>query len=208
MGRLSALPGLEHSSRGYLFPEGGAIRASNAPVTGSWKEINANHSDEPIVQDVFKLWIEHGVPSDAASYQYVVRPGVDRVAFDAYAADVPIRVLLNTAEIQAVTHGGLGVTGAVFYEPGVLSLASGAAIEVDQPVALLLEEGAGGAQLTLSSPEQNTGPVRVRFSFQAGNGSPERHEMSVSLPGGNRAGASISIRIEPTKENEKITMMP
>ena len=89
-----------------------------------------------------------------------------------------------------------GVTGAVFYEPGSLLLPSGRLIEFDQPVAMLVEEAAGRTVVTLSSPEQKTGIVRVELSVPNGNAASRKVEQNISLPPGNRAGSSVNVEME------------
>jgi chondroitin AC lyase len=185
-----------HDGVGYVFPEGSSVRLSSLCQIGSWKDINTNYPGDPVARDVFKLWIEHGVPGVATAYQYIVRPGVDLPAFEAYAAALPVRVLSNAPRLQAVAQVATGVTGAVFYEPGSLHLPSGKWVEVDQPVALLLEEGAGGTVLTLSSPEQKTGTVRVALSVPDGSGTPRKRTWNLPLPAGNHAGSSVNVEME------------
>src|SRR3546814_16920513 len=88
--------------------------------TGSWYLIS-HQSDsprDPVSKDVFKLWIDHGLRPDGASYEYVVVPGVSaQEASELNLAD-ELSILANEAGLQAVEDAASGVAQLVFYGPG------------------------------------------------------------------------------------------
>ncbi len=51
-------------------------------------------------------------------YAWIVVPGTDAASAAAYSKKAPVKILSNTAELQAVQHTGLHRTGIVFYKAG------------------------------------------------------------------------------------------
>ncbi|MFN5020958.1 MAG: polysaccharide lyase family 8 super-sandwich domain-containing protein, partial [bacterium] len=68
-----------HDRIGYIFPEPTKINVSNQNETGTWASITdqKNISKEPVNEQVFKLWFDHGGRPTKAGYQYIVVPDVD-----------------------------------------------------------------------------------------------------------------------------------
>ena len=106
-----------------------------------------------------------------------------------------------TEKLQAVHHDALGLTGAVFYTPGRLSLRPGMELEVSEPCAVLLVERDGTLRLTVASPERREGELVVVVSLPlAGEGAepdgPGRTRVTLELPAGPLAGSSVSRTLE------------
>lgn len=148
----SAAKWVLHDGIGYALLQPGALTVKAGPRTGHWGLINSTGSTTAITQDVFAAWIDHGAAPASASYEYAVVPGVDAAAMAAWAAAPPVRVLANTADLQAVRDDPRGVTGLVFRKPGAVTLHSGVDLAVDQPCIAVVEEGAGETRITLANP--------------------------------------------------------
>lgn len=156
-----------HDGIGYVFPEKPDVIVSAGPRTGSWFQINALESNAPVTKDVFALWINHGTRPADASYQYIVVPGVDSQPLSEYVGKIPVHILANTAQVQAVRHERHGITGIVFYSPGHVVLRKDLTLSADQPCMVLIEETENAAKIAVSTP---LGPLNVHISL--------------SLPGG------------------------
>jgi chondroitin AC lyase len=173
-----------HDGIGYVFPNKSNVVVKSGPETGSWSSINIVQSKEPVTKNVFSLWLSHGVRPSNASYEYIVVPDTDAARLSTYAHSVPVRVLANTATVQAVAHEQLGISEMIFYSAGRVSLRRGLDVSVDQPCMLILQESNGAAKLTISSPQ---GPMRLHVSFIKPTG-PQTE--TFTLPGDELSGAS------------------
>jgi len=159
---------------------------------GSWKSINSTCSEDMLSSEVFSLWIDHGVsPSDAA-YEYIVLPGVDKRSLSAYAQKIPVRTILNTADIQAVRNDRIGVTGIVFYKEGVVEIREGVDFRVDSPCMVLIDESGTPFRVSISSPDRDAAVVQAdllidRLRVQS---------LSFWLPSGAEAGKSATLEFQ------------
>ncbi|SEG95730.1 chondroitin AC lyase [Nonomuraea solani] len=132
---------------GYVMPDGGALRVSSKARTGSW----IGH--EPVSRNVFTLYVDHGVKPGNAGYAYIVLPGASEARTRAYARQPAVRVLRNDADVQAVTHAGLGRTMAVFTKPGTLDLGNGRTLSADRPSLVMLDGPGSNPKVTASVPD-------------------------------------------------------
>lgn len=143
---------VHHDGVGYLFPDSWKGTVANQTQTGNWKSIRKNSSDELVSQDVFTLSMTHGVNPDSATYQYVIAPGKTADQVDSYSKDLPVKVLKNTPEVQAVHHKGLNVTGIVFYQAGSIKLNRDLTVTVDKPSVILLDDSVSQPTISVSTP--------------------------------------------------------
>ena len=147
-------PWVAHGNTAYLFPGASAAPiAEYGPQIGSWRDVNSDSGDKtPVTENVFSLFLNHGIRPTAAGYAYIVVPRIAPKNLPVYAAALPVEVLANTPNCQAVRHVGLRLTEAVFYAPGNLTV-SGRTISVSHACLLLLHESpSGGATITLADP--------------------------------------------------------
>ena len=149
-------PWVKHGETTYFFPGPPAsVRVEAGPKTGQWSDINSDSGDKtPVTDNVFSLFIDHGLRPKDSTYAYVVVPQSASGNPAAYAARLPVAVLANTPACQAVRHAGLGLTQAVFYAPGTLQITDALSVTVSRPCVLLLRQTAGGAvTLTVANPD-------------------------------------------------------
>ncbi|NLS91514.1 MAG: polysaccharide lyase 8 family protein [Planctomycetaceae bacterium] len=181
---------LWHDSAGYVFLEPAGVHLQNDARSGSWHASNRRYPERPETLDLFTAWIDHGAEPRAASYGYVVVPGIDRDQVAGYAAKSPVRTLANAPELQAVAHDGLGLVGAAFYGPGKIELRPGRTLQVDKPCLLLAHRQDGQIAVTVANPENK--PAQVRVTVVAGDGQPASKELVIELPEGYDAGSSVT----------------
>lgn len=198
---------VHHDQIGYVFPNSAPIDlAKRFGVIGSWSAINSQYSpDDNKIGDVFSLALDHGLKPRSASYAYLIVPDISAEQLRDYADDLPVRILVNLREQQAVRNDGLGITGIVYYTPGSVVLRSGLALTVDQPCIVLLDESpsARDPRLTVANPQQDAIAVTIGFEYDHGN----RRKLTLHLPAGAKAGNSVTTvllpRLYPPKHRER-----
>jgi chondroitin AC lyase len=173
-----------HDGVGYVLPGKSAINVSIGARSGSWSDISSLQAKTPVTKAIFALWLSHGVHPANATYQYIVVPGTEATRLANYAEHIPVRILANTTDMQAVQHQRLGIWEVVFYSPGHLSLGSGLTVGVDQPSMLLLKEHGTAMELAASAPR---GPMELHVSLAHGGKS---QTIAFDVRGGPSLGAS------------------
>ncbi len=178
---------LWHDSVAYVLLEPAKLRLQNDARSGSWHASNRRYPETEETRELFTTWIDHGTAPQAATYGYIVVPGIDRDEVTDYAGKVPIRVLVNNERLQAVAHDQLGLIAMAFYSPGETEVRPGLLIRVDKACLVLAQEAEGELQLTLANPENKAAEVQVKVF--AG---PADHEVVIQLPEGHRAGSGVT----------------
>lgn len=146
---------VHHDGVGYLFPTGGDVGLRLEQRIGDWYDINNLHSGME-TNDVFTLYLNHGVAPSSESYYYVIMPDATRAEVQAFAAAGEVSVAANSTAVQAVYHRGLSRGQAIFHEPGSVTLRSGCTVTVDAPCALMINESDPQNVLISASNPKNT----------------------------------------------------
>ncbi|WP_429309895.1 polysaccharide lyase 8 family protein [Paenibacillus mucilaginosus] len=157
------------SDIGYYFPGNNAVlNASRQARTGRWGDLNVNTKptpDTPLTRNYAALWFDHGVSPQQASYQYVTLPNKTAAQTSAYAARPDIRVLANTATVQAVRERKHGMTGAFFWSAGQ---AAAAGISSSTVAAVLVKETPEGLNVSVADPTRaGTAPIELKLDESA-----------------------------------------
>lgn len=139
-----------HDGVGYVFPEASPVTISKAPQSGNWKSINVAGSNEPVTRDVFSCWFAHGTAPTDAHYQYIVVPAATKETFLASKEPGKIKVVSNTADIQAVSYDDY--YAIVFYEPGTVVMPDGLSISSRMKATVLIRHTSGGYRITAADP--------------------------------------------------------
>jgi chondroitin AC lyase len=200
-----------HDRTGYIFPEATQVTLSMQAQTGSWFKINrqANSPREEVSMDVFKLWIDHGTGANNAGYSYIVMPATTKDRVRNVAARPPVKILSNTATLQAVWHSELNILQAVFYQNGEITFAGDVRLTVDSPAIIMASSEAGKIRrLTVSDPTRKLGKIHLRlnqtltFVPTTGDVQVNRNEQenltefAITLPQGGYAGKSVIVDLE------------
>ena len=163
--KLEGVEWVHHDGVGYAFPEHTTICLSNQAQEGRWSDITDEKavSDHAVSEDVFTLWLDHGHRSENASYQYVVAPDV---AVDTLANRVrPIEILVNTRDVQAVKHEGLGICQIAFYNAGEVQVTEGTCVRMDsQGMVMVKMEEDRVVQVSVSDPSRRCSRATVTVS--------------------------------------------
>lgn len=169
-----------HDRVGYLFLEPGKVTLGIQPQSGNWKEnVYKAGSPTPETKDVFSIWIDHGAKPQDAHYGYAIFPGISLDEWKTKASQPGVMILSNTQGLQAVRCDSLGITMAVFFQPGTLG--GNRSISVDQPCLILFREKE--KKITVADPTQKLKEVSVTIDGRATN---------IALPTGAQAGASTT----------------
>ena len=101
---------------GYYFLEGNTVNFSNGLKTADLNEFRKQNTGL-VTHNLFTMTYEHGkaTADNADSYAYVILPNADAEATAAYAAAPTVKVLANTADVQAVEQTAKGITGYMFF---------------------------------------------------------------------------------------------
>ncbi len=110
---------------GYLFPTKTDVVMHNTTQTGSYKSISSSTSDAPVSEKVFSLWVNHGVKPTGGSYAYAVVPDTDKEKLTKLATKLAGEILSNTTDLQAVRDDASGLSQAIFYNAGKVTLRPG-----------------------------------------------------------------------------------
>jgi chondroitin AC lyase len=173
-----------HGGLGYLLLDGAGATVRAAEQTGSWREINSNLPADPVAEDVFSLWIDHGPAPAGAAYAYAVAFGLDAAGAATWAADPGFRVLANDEAVQAVASQGGDVVQVAYYRAGGLEVGEGLDLSVDTPCLVMLRRTAGGWSAWVAEPTQRA----TRLALSIGAATAE-----VALPTGGRAGETARV---------------
>jgi len=181
-----------HDGIGYVFPKALSVQIKNNEALGSWYRGN-KHSDVPreeVRQEVFKLWIDHGIRPSDASYEYLVVPLNSTAELEQYVLHPQVLTLSNTPELQAVMHKKLQLVQAVFYTSGKLQVNDALSITCESPAIVLAWFTAGTlSRVTVEDPNRELQCIHLRIS---GPGVEEK-KLSIDLPQGPYAGQSTTV---------------
>jgi chondroitin AC lyase len=179
-----------HDGIGYVFPNETKITLSTVNQKGNWYHINNSHSKTELSGDVFKLWINHGIKPDAATYAYVVYPGIKNSVPLANFSKSGIRIISNTSQIQAVVNEKLNMLQVVFYEPGSLVM-DGYSVKVDKACVLMIKDPKGKPVVSVADPSQKETHILISIAnLSAGT----RMEYPVNFPQKEFAGSTITAK--------------
>jgi len=200
---FSKLSWIHNDNVGYYFPSRGEITVKNQNQSGSWHDINLSQSTTVETRKVFSAWIGHGNAPNDAKYEYIVVPSKSQDQFETWVKDVPVRTIVNTAEIQAVYDNKADIYGVVFYKPGNASLGSGLSVKAEQPCLLLIQfsNKKKGLIISVSDPAQSLKDVNLTISIKLkGTGSvinsDKTSTLKLILPSGDEAGKSVTFRYD------------
>ena len=138
---------------------------------------------------LFSANINHGVNPNDKTYAYLIKPGVQSGP-EAANYQIPVKILSNTAQLQAVQHNVLNLVEVIFYQPGTLKLENGDVISVDSPCAVLWN--LNKKQIHVANPRcESENPTSIHLKIIQNN---QEVTYSVTLPVGDFAGKSVLLK--------------
>jgi len=180
-----------HDSTGYFFPNGGNVKVTQQTQNGNWYRINQFQSKDEVKHDVFKIWLDHGIQPQHASYAYIVIPSVSEPEMKKYNAS-GIVILKNTEDLQAVKHIELDMLQLVFYKAGALTT-NDFLIEVDRPCIVYVKDlNTTNPILHIADPAQENSSIRVQLKMPKLK---TQKTLICTLPAGALAGSTATFSI-------------
>jgi chondroitin AC lyase len=195
-----------HDGIGYIFLDNGNdVFVSVKKQTGKWEDVGL--AAGYVENDVFSIWIDHGVRPLNAEYAYIVAPGITKIDMSKYYESLPIEVLCNNSDIQAVRHKQNKITQASFYKAGLLKIDSDLSIEVDQPCAIMIRQNEdNNITVTASNPKHEALLLHVDINAKLYGENVEcikdksLSRITFDLPGDLYAGSSQVKRLKMQPE--------
>jgi chondroitin AC lyase len=184
-----------HDQVGYFSLCSSTIHIRNDAQRGRWSEINQRYSRDEIQRDVFTAWIEHGRSPVDASYAYMVAPGIDVTSMDDCAKNLPIQILRNGRNLQAVWHTSLRMGGFAFYKAGRCVVGPELTLAVNSSCLMLVCTLPDGLSVTVSDPTAKLAAVQVEIGDGARRSQAEGKDtvqLTFDLPTGMNAGKSVT----------------
>ena len=202
---LTSVSWILHDSIGYLFRNPSNVQLNNTIATGSWRAINhhAWATDDAVNLDVFLAYIDHGNAKDG-SYEYTVVPNVSSPSLDAYSKKPAATILSNTPQVQAVSNQALGITQAVFYVPGQISLGDGLKLSAQNPcIVMVKKNGKKITTISVADPTHKLSSVKLKVNARLqGSGTnwttktDKESEITIQLPTAGYAGQTVIMEMK------------
>jgi chondroitin AC lyase len=184
---LPAVSWVYHDSVAYVFPQPVTLNIHNTEATGNWRQINhqAWATTETVRKHVFTLWLDHGVQPQNAGYAWIVVPGIKATSAAAYSKQLPVKVLANTSDLQAVQHTGSRRTGIVFYKAGSIQVSNQLTVAATHPcIVMITANGASASAITVTDPTQKLNSLQLKVNERT---------ISVQLPMGVETGSVVMV---------------
>ncbi|MGN1181686.1 MAG: polysaccharide lyase family 8 super-sandwich domain-containing protein, partial [Faecalibacillus sp.] len=148
---------------GYVFLENTKVNVSydsQKDAASLWDETKKQEAS-----DVFTAYLDHGVKPTDASYAYIVVPDKNENEVKQYANNIPVTIIVNNKNVQAVRHDGLKQTQIHFYSAGSLEYKPGYTITVDKPCSMIIDESSENRKITAAvSDDQAMQTIQVQLS--------------------------------------------
>jgi chondroitin AC lyase len=139
---------------------------------------------------LFSANINHGINPKDKTYAYLIKPGVQSGS-EAAKYQIPVKILSNTAQLQAVQHNVLNLVEVIFYQPGTLKMENGDVISVDSPCAMLWN--LNKKEIHVANPRcESENPTSIHLKIIQNK---QEVTYSVTLPVGDFAGRSVTLKI-------------
>ncbi|MFA9392656.1 MAG: polysaccharide lyase family 8 super-sandwich domain-containing protein [Prolixibacteraceae bacterium] len=210
-----------HNEIGFIFPEHNTIHVSNKTQSGSWYNINKqwSSSKETVTENVFSLWIDHGVRPQGkqgglvnqamlgkdVKYAYIVVPNASLSSMN---NERGIKILINSRNIQAVQQRNLGITQFIFYKGGTVQVSENFSLTCDSQGAIMLKlTGDDLKEITVADPSRQLSQMHLRISGEVKAQNEQGFQsvydakanlsyLSIELPEGDYAGKSVSFTLQ------------
>jgi hyaluronate lyase len=149
---------------GYVFPTGGPLHALREERTGTWRSLNTGAdtagSTTAVTRRYATLWFDHGPSPASASCSYVLLPGASAATTLAWSRSRPVRILVNSAQAQAVSVPRLGLLAAHFWAAGTVE-----GLSCDGPGTVLVSRRDEGITVAVADPGRTATALTVALPF-------------------------------------------
>jgi chondroitin AC lyase len=170
---LAGVEWIEHDGWRYSFLEPAAVHVRIGPRTGNWHRVfdNPETPRADVTENLFTLWIDHGVGPTGGSYAYAVtragEPGLTQVVVNS-----PERQVVRLAPDQS---------GLVFWTAGAAAIGGSGEAAADSPCVVLT----CGSGAVVADPTQRITALGLTI---------DGVRRDVALPQGGDAGRSVAVK--------------
>lgn len=185
-----------HDKIGYVFPDSERIGVSSKTQTGNWYNIAQSQTDATVSNDVFTLWINHGIQPSGAKYSYIVVPNISSSSqMENYVNDDDIEIAENNDTIQSVYNKNLNLWEIIFYKGNFKFKKDSFTLWTNQPCVIMFKRDTVNGKITghIADPTKLISQIKVYASIK--NTDTILRYSTVTLPSGSSAGSSISFEI-------------
>lgn len=178
---------VHNDKTGYVFPKETTVQISNglqADNPSLWEQ-----TEKDATPETFTAWIDHGMKPKDESYEYIVLPNKTSKEVEKYSKNVPIEIVANTKDVQAVRHDGLKQTQINFYKAGSLEYKDGHTVTVNYPCSLIIDESSETRVMTIAVNDQSNNQ-EVNVQLESNNAKTSTVFVTPRLP---YAGQSITL---------------
>ena len=196
------------SDVGYYLFGGADVTALRESRSGSWRDVNVSNAVTYDTNCYLSLGIDHGADPQGAGYAYALLPGKSARETEQFAEDPTIEIIRNDAAVHAVSHTGLGITGAVFWTD---SEESAGKLSCSAAAAVMARESGGELVISVSDPSQSkNGTVEITYDGAAediiscGSGVEVISlypKVRISADVSGTRGSSLSVRLKKADES-------
>jgi hyaluronate lyase len=175
---------------GYVFPAGAdGLRGERESRSGAWNDIEQGPTTgggdtEVHSRQYATFWFDHGVSPQDAAYVYVLLPAADEAATAAFAGSDRVRILANTAVVQAVEDTASGLLAAHFWEAGE----AGGSV-CDGPASILVRRDGDDIAVAVADPGRTAATVTIELPYAASEVA--ESDDTVSVETGDRARITV-----------------
>ncbi|MDR3117905.1 MAG: polysaccharide lyase beta-sandwich domain-containing protein [Mediterranea sp.] len=122
----------------YFFPTRPTVHLAWETRKGTWRDINSGGSPNLRTEDVFTLWLDHGVKPRGESYAYIIVPNIQTAKEAGNYPVKDIEILACNDSVQAVYHRGLDAYGLAFFEAAAFE-SSNLTVSVDAACVIMID---------------------------------------------------------------------
>ncbi|MBW5424084.1 silent information regulator protein Sir2 [Streptomyces sp. BG9H] len=150
----------QDTSVGYLFLDTPPVRVALDRVTRSRRVVRTANPDTPVTRSVLGVTVDGAAGARPARLAYALVPNATEELLRAHHRHGPLKVLANSPRMQAISHGGLGLTAANTFTRGRHETAG---LRVDGPASVLVRRQGrhGGATTAVAVSDPTMGRDRI-----------------------------------------------
>lgn len=183
---------INHDATGYVFFEPVEYCLEQGSVMGTWDRITSSYPKDcgkSTMQNIFKLYICHGINVENKTCAYMVLPGQNENDTLRTVINSPVRILCNDIDLQAVYFTYEKMVCLIFYKEGKCNIHENFSVSVDGRCMLMMKEVGSGIKAYVSNPETTGFKLHIQWEYHQ-----EKTEKTVIFPKGESfLGKTIEI---------------
>ena len=140
---------------GYAFLDRNPVSVTLEQVSRSRRIIRQTNPDTTVTRNVFGVSVDLPAGTRDSSVAYALVPNATETSLRSYNT---VRVLSNTAKLQAIEHRALGLTMLNTFTPGRHTVPG---ISVDGPASVIIHDNGRRTTVAVSDPTMNRATISV-----------------------------------------------